>query len=151
MNLFVYGTLKHGERNHDRFCRDATTVKRAAVRGRLYDLPFGFPALVVPGEDVRAVGTMDYLADAELTRGVPARAREDFPGWDTVHGELLTFSDGEDRLPKIDGLEGYVPGEGEFYVRVLVPVALVGGTVLAWTYCVEEGFGVRLRSGSWSG
>ena len=145
--------MKHGECNHDRFCRGANTVREASGRGRLYDLPFGFPALVVPEEDVYAVGTTDYLADAGLTRSVPAGAQKNLPDWDVVHGELLVFSDVEKRLPKIDGLEGFVPGKEGLYTRVLVPVTLAddGETVLAWAYCREEGCGVRVRGGSWPG
>ena len=64
LTLFVCGTLKRGHSNHDHFCRGVLDVKEATARGRLYDLPFGFPALVVPKEDVRAEGTSDYPADA---------------------------------------------------------------------------------------
>ncbi|MDQ3638066.1 MAG: gamma-glutamylcyclotransferase, partial [Actinomycetota bacterium] len=65
LDVFVYGTLKRGQRNHERFCRGVLAVREATVRGRLYDLPFGFPALVVPKEDVWATGTADYRADVE--------------------------------------------------------------------------------------
>ena len=151
MNLFVYGTLRRGERNHDGFCRGFASVERGTVRGRLYHLPFGFPALVVPEEDVYAVGTADYLADAKLSANSEIGEREELAHWDVVHGELLAFEDHEERLPKVDGLEGFRPGEGGLYTRVLVPVTLAGGgeTVLAWAYSVDEGSGVYLPGGSW--
>ena len=50
------------------------------MRGRLYDLPFGFPALVVPQEDVRVTGTAEYLADADLARNLRVGARETLSG-----------------------------------------------------------------------
>ena len=33
----------------------------------------------------------------------------------------MTFDDPENRLPALDALEGYVPGEEGLYERVLVP------------------------------
>ena len=121
------------------------------MRGRLYGLPLGFPALVVPEEDVHAVGTGRYLADARLPRSIGIGEPRSLAGWDTVHGELLTFGDPEERLPRIDALEGFRPGEEGFYARVLVPVTLEGdgATVLAWAYSVAEGSGVHLPGGIW--
>ena len=43
--LFVYGTLMKGMNNHDRFCGDALTIEPAVTTGRLYHLPYGFPAM----------------------------------------------------------------------------------------------------------
>jgi gamma-glutamylcyclotransferase (GGCT)/AIG2-like uncharacterized protein YtfP len=44
--VFVYGTLKPGERYHDRYCgRQVLTAQEALIYGELYDLPFGYPAL----------------------------------------------------------------------------------------------------------
>ena len=62
LRLFVYGTLKRGYPNHDRFCQGALEIREAQVRGRLYEGP-GFPALEVPDEDILACGTADPLAD----------------------------------------------------------------------------------------
>lgn len=67
-SLFVYGTLKRGFDNHDRFCRGVIGIEEAAVSGELYDLPFGFPALVVARENIYASGTSDYLLDAATQR-----------------------------------------------------------------------------------
>jgi gamma-glutamylcyclotransferase (GGCT)/AIG2-like uncharacterized protein YtfP len=63
--MFFYGTLKRGQSNHDRFCRGAVRIEPATTLGQLYELPFGFPGLRVDAANVRAVGTRDYLADAE--------------------------------------------------------------------------------------
>jgi len=49
-------------------------------------------------------------------------------------GELLTFDDPEFRLPAIERLEGFHPGELSLYGRVLVPVHARESIVLAWLY-----------------
>ncbi len=150
LKIFVYGTLKRGQRNHDRFCRGVLEVEEATLRGRLYDLPFGFPALVVPEQTVRAVGTMYYASDARSSGRPAEQGIEDLAG-SVVHGELMTFDDPEERLPAIDGLEGYRPGERGFYKRVLVPVSLsgAGANILAWAYAVEGAPGVYVPGGHW--
>ena len=51
-----------------------------------------------------------------------------------VRGKLLTFDDPESRLPAIDRLEGFHPGEWSLYSRVLVPVHARERIVLAWLY-----------------
>ena len=45
VKIFVYGTLKKGFRNHDRFCGNAISIELATVNGRLYDTGWGFPAM----------------------------------------------------------------------------------------------------------
>ena len=151
LNLFVYGTLKRGQRNHEHFCRGLISVQEATVRGRLYELPVGFPALVVPEADVRATGTMNYLADAEAARYNKVEASEIPSSWDTVQGELLVFDDPEERLPILDDLEGFRPGEKSFYRRVLIPTTLLetGATVPAWAYALRSASGLYLRGGRW--
>ena len=61
----------------------------------------------------------------------------------------MTFDDPERRLITLDTLEGDVPGEEGLYERVLVPVALAGEAVLAWTYRMERAAGVYLPGGRW--
>ncbi|WP_211341206.1 gamma-glutamylcyclotransferase family protein [Desulfoglaeba alkanexedens] len=63
LRLFVYGTLKRGFWNHDRFCRGVLDVREAVVRGRLYEMHSGIPVLQVPDGDVLAHGSPDPLAD----------------------------------------------------------------------------------------
>lgn len=148
IDVFVYGTLKRGERNHDGFCSGALRVSYATVGGRLYDLPFGFPALVVSAESILDVGTTDYLADAEKQRA-PVPTATPIDG-DIVNGELFTFDDALDRLPALDGLEGFRPDEPKnLYRRVLIPVHVDGGTQLAWAYAIEKPSGEHLPDGRW--
>jgi gamma-glutamylcyclotransferase (GGCT)/AIG2-like uncharacterized protein YtfP len=150
LTLFFYGTLKRGHANHDRFCRGYLRVEEATVRGRLYDLPFGYPALVIPEEDIRAVGTADPVHDASVQQSLgPAEVR--LPYGPRVFGELFVFDDPEDRLPALDRLEGFDPDRPSPYRRVLVPAVTSGGDgVLAWAYVVtEESPGIHLPGGRW--
>ncbi len=152
LNLFVYGSLKRGQSYHERFCRGLISAEEATVRGRLYELPSGFPALVVPEADVQATGTTDYLVDAEIGHQKEKAEPPERPSsWDTVQGELLAFDDPEERLPMLDELEGFRPGEKSLYERVLIPVTLpkTGVTVPAWAYVVQSASGIYLPGGHW--
>jgi len=146
--LFVYGTLKRGCWNHDRFCRGALDIQEAVVRGRLYEMPSGIPVLQVPEEDILAHGTADPIADvatqarfAEDLASILNPVQESATGgdWGPVYGELLTFDDPSTRLPAIDRLEGFHPGGPSLYRRVLVPVCIAHGMVLpVWVYAAGD-------------
>ncbi len=147
LNVFVYGTLKRGQRNHV-YCHGARFVRDATVRGRLYDLPSGYPALVVPHEDVRAAGTADPQRDVREAQGLNHQPQE-MKGPE-VFGELYTFDDAA-RLRALDRLEGFEPGNpfGP-YRRVLLPArAADAGIVLAWVYVAGEACGTHLPAGRW--
>ena len=150
LRLFVYGTLKRGFLNHDRFCRGVLAVVDALVRGRLFETSSGIPVLQVPEEDILAVGTTNPLADVATQAHVtarmsnpeptPDRHQENATGapWGPVYGEILTFDDPENRLPAIDRLEGFHPGGPCLYCRVLVPVQVNGADLPAWLYVSED-------------
>ncbi len=152
--LFVYGTLKSGFPNHDRFCRNAIDIQPATVRGRLYDLG-AYPALEVPEESILAHGTADPLADAatqarfEAEMAQPRDPRAKGPTrreWGLVHGELMAFEDPEERLPRLDRLEGFRPSGQSLYRRVLVPVFTGDEPAPAWAYVAGEDLhGMRAR------
>lgn len=151
LTMFVYGTLKRGERNHEHFCSGAFRVEEGAVRGELYDLPhFRYPELIVPDESVHAFGTYDYAGDAELQKRLSPRHP---PALDAplVFGELFSFDDPGYRLPEIDRLEGFDPGDASsHYRRVLLPAETEEGrTLLAWAYAVREPSGTHLPDGRW--
>ena len=150
LTMFVYGTLKRGERNHG-YCSGALRVEEGAVHGELYDLPrFGYPELIVPEESVRAFGTDDYLGDAELQeRLFPGSSYS--PEGPLVYGEIFVFDDPGSRLPAIDLLEGFDPAEDSSrYRRVLLPVEREEGlTLLAWAYAVGEPWGAHVPDGRW--
>jgi len=150
LRLFVYGTLKRGFWNHDRFCRGVLTVEDAVVRGRLFETSSSIPVLEVPEEDILAVGTTNPLADVATQARVVARMSDPEPTpdrlpknptgapWGRVYGEILTFDDPETRLPAIDRLEGFRPGGPSLYRRVLVPVQANRSVLPAWLYVGED-------------
>jgi gamma-glutamylcyclotransferase (GGCT)/AIG2-like uncharacterized protein YtfP len=150
LRLFVYGTLKRGFWNHDRFCRGVLAVEDALVRGRLFETSSGIPVLQVPEEDILAVGTTNPLADVATQAHVTARVSNPEPTpdrlpkegtgapWGPVYGDLLAFDDPETRLPAIDRLEGFHPGAPCLYRRVLVPVRINGTVLPAWLYVGED-------------
>ena len=159
LRLFVYGTLKRGCWNHERFCRGVLSVEDAVVRDHLYEMPSGIPVLQVPEADILAHGTADPLADA----AAQARSAEDLASilepvpesatagdWAPVYlsavpstaqagGEFLTFDDPETRLPAINRLQGVHPVGPSLYRRVLVPVCIRQEVVVgAWAYAGES-------------
>ena len=153
LRLFVYGTLKKGFWNHDRFCTRAISIEPATTWGRLYQLPAGFPALEVPESSILATGTADPLADTrtqntiELAENVMTRPEGD---WDLVHGELMTFSNPGFDLPPIDRLEAFNPNGRSMYQRVLVAAECQDCLNTCWTYTMKVYRGrERLTSGSW--
>jgi len=160
LRVFVYGTLKRGERNHERYCRGALRVVPATTAGWLYDLHrghpalglgYGYPALVVPDGAILATGTTDYASDAAASADHPASLPAGAP---KVRGELISFGDPETRLRALDALEGFLPeGNGGPYRRVLIPALPEGSEapVAVWTYVVAEGPpGTFLPGGFWS-
>jgi len=145
LRLFVYGTLKRGMWNHERFCAGAVSIEEAVVRGRLYEMESGLPVLQVPGADILAYGTADPCADVATQAHFEAEAdqRPDLRakgrtrrGWGLVHGELITFDDPEDRLPRLDRLEGFHPGGPSFYRRILLETSCGGNVIQAWAYAI---------------
>jgi gamma-glutamylcyclotransferase (GGCT)/AIG2-like uncharacterized protein YtfP len=158
LEVFVYGTLKRGFWNHDRFCRGVVTVEDAVVRSRLFETSSGIPVLEVPEADILAVATASPLADGGHTgarRGSHVQSRATPSGrlpkngtgapWGSAYGELLAFDDPATRLPSIDRLEGFHPGASCHYRRVLVAVRTKGTLLPAWLY-VADTTGYRVLS-----
>jgi gamma-glutamylcyclotransferase (GGCT)/AIG2-like uncharacterized protein YtfP len=148
--MFFYGTLKRGERNYERYCGGALSVEEGAVRGDLYDVHLGYPALVVPEESIHAFGTGDFTGDAEEQRRLGRGPVASVEG-PRVFGEIFAFDDPESRLPDIDRLEGFDPADASSqYRRVLLSVERnVGSVLLAWAYVVEASSGTHLPGGRW--
>jgi gamma-glutamylcyclotransferase (GGCT)/AIG2-like uncharacterized protein YtfP len=152
ISIFVYGTLQSKQAN-SYFCRRAKNIEKATVCGKLYQLPPGYPALLVPKESILWQGPRDVFADAQ--NQYMENDHQDFEfkiyeGWDVVHGEFVTFSNPEEYLPPIDQLEGFP----HYYDRVLVPVRKSDGTVTtAYVYIMDNiHFTARyLPKGVWTG
>lgn len=157
LQLFVYGTLKRGQRSHQRFCGRASAVEPATVWGRLYHLPAGYPMLCVPEPSIRAIGTGNALADLATQRqfdrlmeeqgGEPLTPAEfDQAGdWEPIEGEIVTFADPAEALPRLDVFEDFRPGSDDTsYLRALVPLA-DRASMHVWTYIAPGG---RLPAGA---
>jgi gamma-glutamylcyclotransferase (GGCT)/AIG2-like uncharacterized protein YtfP len=133
--LFVYGTLKRGESNHNYIPLDSVITK-ASVRGKLFDSE-NIPVLGVPEENILAFGTRDYKADGLLLNG--DYSKESNETGDIIKGELVTFELNEENLIKlmhIDFLEGYMCGNNaSLYERAMLWVDTEEGErVTAWAY-----------------
>lgn len=155
MRLFVYGTLRSGTRAHRRYCPNAIDSRPATVRGRLYQLSAGYPALELPPGNVLAVGTVDPLADArvqsEWNQSGVAHAMTALEGdWDAVAGEVFSLPDPLRDLPPVDAFEEFLPGGPSLYERVLVWVEMGADRECAWLYRKAGPIeGRRLESGRW--
>ncbi len=85
VNIFVYGTLKPGESNYQRYCAGKVLkAQRAIAFGQLFALPFGYPAMTL-GEspvqgfllsfsDSAVLAHLDWLEDYDPHR--PAEQNE---------------------------------------------------------------------------
>ncbi len=153
LRLFVYGTLKKGFWNFDRFCTRAISIEPATTWGRLYHLPAGFPALEVPEDSILATGTADPLADTRTqnTIELPGNAMKQPEGdWDLVLGEMMTFANPGFDLPPIDRLEAFDPNGRCVYTRVLVAVETNDLIRPVWLYNYNLGHNAeRIASGCW--
>ncbi|MDD5697875.1 MAG: gamma-glutamylcyclotransferase [Victivallaceae bacterium] len=147
--LFVYGTLKKEFPNHH-YCHNAVNIELATICGRIYQLPPGYPALIVPPENIIAKGTGSPVRDAktqfEYNLTTPEFRIQ--TGWQEVHGEMVVFNNPDRDVPPIDRLEG-VP---RYYERVLLPIRQANGIIIAaWVYImyrVPTG-SILLKSGRW--
>jgi len=142
LRIFVYGTLRAGQINHDRFCRGALYIEDAAVWGKLHELPSRIPVLQVPDRSIIATGTSDPLADVatqeRFSENPAADTTCDETCWRMIRGELVTFPDPRLSLPPIDRLEGFHIGLPSLYRRVLVPVMRDDRWTTAWCYVGDE-------------
>lgn len=130
LQVFVYGTLKRGGRNFERYCREVVSIEHAAVRGRLFHLlEWNCPMLEIAPEAVLHQGSHNYQSDLSLqiessqrlTRGEVEFSPP--PGdWDVISGEILIFEE-TGPLAGLDQLEKFNPGGPSNYHRVLTVTA----------------------------
>ncbi|HEY9737818.1 MAG TPA: gamma-glutamylcyclotransferase family protein [Trichocoleus sp.] len=127
--VFVYGTLKPGERYYEQFCAPYVLGAVDAIApGRLYDLPLGYPAMTLEEGQVRGV---------RLTFADPAVLR---------------------RLDEFEDYYPDRPEEESEYRRLERPLTGLDGEPLgtAWAYTmplllIERLGGKWLPKGVWSG
>jgi gamma-glutamylcyclotransferase (GGCT)/AIG2-like uncharacterized protein YtfP len=57
VRVFVYGTLKPGEANYQRYCAGKVVdAERTSVLGKLFALPMGYPAMTLGEYSVHGAG-----------------------------------------------------------------------------------------------
>lgn len=132
IRVFVYGTLKPGGYYWNRFCEGKVTeTVEAKVRGELYHLSLGYPAM--------------------------ARISQNNASWS--RGYVLTLKN-QNALDGFDYLEGYTAGrspkENE-YQRIQVEAFTLDGNSVGevWTYVmslenISRHDGVLIAHGNWS-
>jgi gamma-glutamylcyclotransferase (GGCT)/AIG2-like uncharacterized protein YtfP len=68
LQVFVYGTLKPGERSFEDYCKPHLVAHQAALTpGRIYHLPMGYPALTLEDGWVKGV-LMTFASSAVFER-----------------------------------------------------------------------------------
>jgi len=115
---FVYGTLKRGFPNHKRIFKGyEINITKAWAYGELYDLGWGFPAMLLGQRSEEEV-------EAQTVR--------------KVHGELIEFED-DKLLEKLDRLEGFIQegSSANFYDRIERSIHCENGELKAWVYVLN--------------
>lgn len=127
VNVFVYGTLKPGEVNYQRYCAGKVVEeKRAIAFGELVDLPLGYPAMIPGNSPVQ--GYVLTFADPAI---------------------LMVLDELEDYHPN------RAPEENEYQRRQIETYTLTKQAIgLAWAYLmtleqVKRLGGVLLPAGWW--
>ncbi|WGV26793.1 gamma-glutamylcyclotransferase family protein [Halotia branconii] len=83
VRVFVYGTLKPSEANYQKYCAGKVLhAQRAVIKGQLFNLPFGYPALtsgecfvhgyLLSFNDLNILDALDELEDYQPTRQMSA-------------------------------------------------------------------------------
>lgn len=68
IDVFVYGTVLAGERNHHHVASYLKAVQPGAVRGRLYDTGQGYPSLVLDPTGYEVLGEWYTITGAGLKK-----------------------------------------------------------------------------------
>lgn len=139
--LFAYGTLKQGSPMHNQLCRGVRSVIPARLWGRLYELPSGCPALLVPPAAVLAEASLDPDAD-QVRLGAAQHAPSaafSHEGWRPVTGHLITLADYRTVWSTLDAWEDALPAQPQLFRRVIVRIERANGVpITAWTYHVPQ-------------
>lgn len=129
LKIFVYGTLKPGEVNYQRYCGGKVIEEKPAIAlGKLFSLTLGYPAMT-PGESI-VHGFLLTFTDSTIL---------------TILDEL------EDYNPN------RIPEENEYYRQEIEIYDLDRKSLgLAWVYLmtftqVQQLGGILISSGSWRG
>ena len=146
---FVYGTLRRGGSNHhivQDLIQSCTSASLTPFHGSMYHYD--------PAERGR-VGRFPYLIENGSQKGdsddaIDATEQIQQPTTTTtvIKGELMTFTDWDLALERLDGLEGYPT----FYYRKVMKVSCQGRQEQAWVYLMQAEQarqGKAIFSGDW--
>ena len=109
------------------------------------------PTLQVPNDSILLAGIKDAFESAQEQYQENDHGDLEYKihdGWDTVHGELVTFYDSEKDVPELDAKFG----TPFYFDRILIPAKKADGTLIAaWAYVIHEiNFSARyLPDGIW--
>jgi gamma-glutamylcyclotransferase (GGCT)/AIG2-like uncharacterized protein YtfP len=129
LRVFVYGTLKPGERYYSQYCQGRVVESCAAIAyGHLYDLPFGYPAMISGDRPIQ--------------------------GYVLTFADATTWHD----LDELEDYNPNRPSEENEYDRYQIEVFSLAGESMgcAWAYLmtlerVQKIGGVHLPQGVWTG
>ena len=127
LRIFVYGTLKPGEANYQKYCAGMLYATSAIALGKLFALPMGFPAMTLGDKPVH--GYLLCFINPEI---------------------LMTLDELEDYQPARDASEN-------LYYRQMIEIYDQEGRSLgsAWVYLMTKESvcqlgGVVLTDGCWN-
>lgn len=126
---------------HDQLCRGVRSVIPARLWGRLYELPTGCPALLVPPAARLGEATMAPESDhvrLTATQHLP-NSEYSRESWRPVIGQLITLADYRNAWPTLDAWEDAAPDRPLLFRRVIVRIERDNGVpITAWTYIVPQ-------------
>ena len=130
--MFFYNGREH------HCSRRVASLGKATVCGNLYLLPPDSPVLQVPNDSILLAGIKDAFESAQEQYQENNDMDFEFKirdGWDTVHGELVTFYDPEEDIPVLDRKFG----TPFYFDRTLIPARKADGSIIAaWAYVMHE-------------
>lgn len=127
LDVFVYGTLKPGENNHQLCASSVIKVCPAIACGQLYTLPFGYPAMTLVGTDT-VYGVILSFADAGILDILDAYEQHDPETFCRHAPNLLIAQHQYDRTPiKVYDQAQRFLGFAWSYVMSLEQIQRLGG------------------------
>jgi gamma-glutamylcyclotransferase (GGCT)/AIG2-like uncharacterized protein YtfP len=138
--LFVYGTLRHDQPEHAKYCRGVTGWKPARLRAQRWMLPQRYLLAVVPADALLLLASLDLVVDEvrrlQLSVAALAAASQagESPAFPWVVGEVLFFRDAVEAWPSLDRWEEFMPGGSGAYARAVVPAEVDGEVYPVWAY-----------------
>ncbi|MBN2860154.1 MAG: gamma-glutamylcyclotransferase [Sphaerochaetaceae bacterium] len=140
--VFVYGTLRQGQKHHDVIARKIVSIESAWIDARLYITRDHYPAINVSQDIILQEGSRDLHRDAEAEKywgGENLSTRlEGISIVPVLAGELVSLSSPIHTLWYLDRFEGFDPLGESLYLRSLVPVVCAKESMQASSLCPSE-------------